>query len=235
MAKGKPGVMIYFETAKAIKGLDYETKGRLFEAIMDYAEDGVVPELDGVLAAVWPFVADKIERDNEKYERIREQRTNAINARWEKERAKATGEYESIQPYTDVYEDVRNIPTSTVTPSVTKTATATGALTKGGKPPSTPAPLIFGRYNNVFLTENELADLKAEFPGKWQEMIENLSSKIAMKGYKFENHLATLRSWEQEDTEKERQTARSKPLSQRLDMCDGITIDDYKNDIPLPL
>ena len=73
----KPGVMIYFETAKAIKGLDYETKGRLFEAIMEYAENGVIPEFDGVLAAVWPFIADKIDRDSTKYEGIRQTRAEA--------------------------------------------------------------------------------------------------------------------------------------------------------------
>lgn len=77
MAKEKPGVMIYFETAKAVKGLDYETKGRLFEAIMEYAEFGVVPEFDGVLSVVWPFVVDKIDRDNARYEHKRER--NRIN------------------------------------------------------------------------------------------------------------------------------------------------------------
>ena len=69
--------MIYFETARAVKGLDYETKGRLFEAIMEYAEFGVVPELDGVLAVVWPFVADKVDRDSNKYEEIRAARAEA--------------------------------------------------------------------------------------------------------------------------------------------------------------
>jgi hypothetical protein len=76
-AKEKPGVMIYFETAKAIKGLDYETKGRLFEAIMEYAEFGIVPEFDGVLSAIWPFVADKVERDSIRYEEIRQAREEA--------------------------------------------------------------------------------------------------------------------------------------------------------------
>ena len=77
MTKEKPGVMIYFETAKAIKQLDYETKGRLFEAILEYAEFGVVPEFNNVLSVVWPFVSDKIDRDSEKYEKIRQARINA--------------------------------------------------------------------------------------------------------------------------------------------------------------
>ena len=69
--------MIYFETGRAVKGLDYDTKGRLFEAIMEYAEFGILPEFDGVLSAIWPFVADKIDRDNDRYEAIREARAEA--------------------------------------------------------------------------------------------------------------------------------------------------------------
>lgn len=44
---------------------------------MEYAEFGVVPELDGVLAVVWPFVADKVDRDSSKYEEIRAARAEA--------------------------------------------------------------------------------------------------------------------------------------------------------------
>lgn len=68
----RPGVLVYFETGKAIKGLDYETKGRLFEAILEYAELGIAPNFDGVLSAIWPFIADKIDRDSVRYADIRE-------------------------------------------------------------------------------------------------------------------------------------------------------------------
>ena len=68
----RPGVLVYFETGKAIKGLDYETKGRLFEAILEYAEMGIIPNFDGVLLAIWPFIADKIDRDSVRYADIRE-------------------------------------------------------------------------------------------------------------------------------------------------------------------
>lgn len=77
MAGGKPGVMIYFETGRAIKNLDYETKGRLFEAILEYAECGVVPEFDGNLAVAWPFISDKIDRDSSRYEEIKQKRAAA--------------------------------------------------------------------------------------------------------------------------------------------------------------
>lgn len=204
---------------------------------MDYAEDGVIPEFDGVLAAVWPFVADKIERDNEKYERIREQRTNAINARWEKERAKATGEYESIQPYTDVYEDVRNIPTATVTPSVTATVTGTGtgagASTTSAKAPPPPKATKHkhGEYNNVLLTDEELDKLKAEYPGDWQARINKLSEYIASTGKAYKSHYATLRSWARRDKEEAR---KPRPGYYIDNPCSHITPEDHEKDSENP-
>lgn len=70
--KGKPGVMIYFETARAVKRCSYEEKGRLFEAILEYAEFGVVPDLPPPLDMAWAFIVDKLDRDNERYAEVQE-------------------------------------------------------------------------------------------------------------------------------------------------------------------
>ena len=62
-----------------------------------------------------------------------------------------------------------------------------------------------GEYSNVFLTDEELDKLKAEFPD-WEERIERLSSYIASSGKKYKNHLATIRNWARGDENKQ-QTA----------------------------
>ena len=59
----KPGVMFYFDVRPCIKRLDAAEKGRLFEAILDYGEFGVVPELDGALGVAWDFIQPKLDRD----------------------------------------------------------------------------------------------------------------------------------------------------------------------------
>ena len=124
--KEKPGVMIYFETAKAIKGLDYETKGRLFEAIMEYAEFGTVPDFDGVLSAIWPFVADKVERDGIKYEKIRRARAEAGRngglARANNMKQNQVNEANAIS-------DKQIKPTASASPTATATASEASAST----------------------------------------------------------------------------------------------------------
>ena len=61
----------------------------------------------------------------------------------------------------------------------------------------------YGQYQNVLLTDADMEKLKQEFPD-WQERIERLSEYIASHGKRYENHLATIRSWARKD---QKQTA----------------------------
>ena len=63
-------------------------------------------------------------------------------------------------------------------------------------------PAAYGRYNNVFLSDKELAELKAELPGKWEYYIDRLSCHIASSGKKYKSHAATIYKWAQEDAAK---------------------------------
>ena len=59
-----------------------------------------------------------------------------------------------------------------------------------------------GRYENVFLTEDEVAELQADFPTVWQEYIERLSEYMASTGKTYKSHAATIRRWAKEDRRK---------------------------------
>ena len=64
------------------------------------------------------------------------------------------------------------------------------------------APAPFGRYENVFLSKKELAELQEELPGKWEYYIDRLSGYIASSGKKYKNHAATIRRWAADDRAK---------------------------------
>ena len=64
------------------------------------------------------------------------------------------------------------------------------------------APAVFGKYQNVFLTDAELAELKEEIPDKWAYYIDRLSGYIASTGKKYQNHAATIRRWAADDKAK---------------------------------
>lgn len=63
----RPGVMFYFSLRPCLKRLSLEEKGRLFEAILDYAEHGEVPDVDGMLGIAWDFVQPLIDQDASSY------------------------------------------------------------------------------------------------------------------------------------------------------------------------
>ena len=59
-----------------------------------------------------------------------------------------------------------------------------------------------GRYENVFLTEAEIAELQVELPDLWQQYVEKLSEYMASTGKTYQNHAATIRRWAAEDRRK---------------------------------
>jgi predicted transcriptional regulator len=56
-----------------------------------------------------------------------------------------------------------------------------------------------GEYNNVLLTDEEVAKLQKQFPYDLQARIERLSEYIASTGKKYKSHYATIRAWANKD------------------------------------
>jgi hypothetical protein len=54
---------------------------------------------------------------------------------------------------------------------------------------------IYGTYENVLLTDEEVEKLKAEYPEDWDKAIEILSAYIVEKGYKSKSHYLSIRRW----------------------------------------
>ena len=76
--KERPGVMLYFDAVRpAISRLNETQCGVLLRSVMDYAQYGVVPELDPMTGLAFDMLVPKIDRDAERYEESREQRQYA--------------------------------------------------------------------------------------------------------------------------------------------------------------
>ena len=73
---GKPGVMFYFNMRPSAKLSDSE-RLRLYDAILDYAQTGEMPEFSGALGVAWDYIQPTLEEDNARYEATREKRARA--------------------------------------------------------------------------------------------------------------------------------------------------------------
>lgn len=82
---------------------------------------------------------------------------------------------------------------------------------------------LYGEFKNVLLSDNELEKLQEKFGAmKAHQLIENLSSGIASKGYKYKSHYATILAWERND-KKRGYNGTHQPNNQPL-RPSGITI-----------
>ena len=75
----------------------------------------------------------------------------------------------------------------------------------------------YGHYQNVFLTDEELADLQASFPAVWEQYIEKLSEYMASTGKRYQSHAATIRRWAGEDAKKAVTLSRNRDYSVKED------------------
>lgn len=62
---------------------------------------------------------------------------------------------------------------------------------------------VFGQYQNVFLSADDVKQLEADFPDVWRDYIERLSGYMKSTGKRYQDHAATMRSWIQRDKSKE--------------------------------
>ena len=75
----------------------------------------------------------------------------------------------------------------------------------------------YGHYQNVFLRDEELADLQASFPAVWEQYIEKLSEYMASTGKRYQSHAATIRRWAGEDAKKVVTPSRNRDYSVKED------------------
>lgn len=59
---------------------------------------------------------------------------------------------------------------------------------------------MYGEFENVRLSGEELEKLKLRFPYDWQQRIENLSQYMKSKGRRYKNHYATMLAWARKET-----------------------------------
>ena len=222
----RPGIMLYFDILEPIRVLPDADKGRLLVAMLEYGQQGILPEFDGMLALAWGFVKPKIDRDYEEYNRsvLRRQYATACRERKRKgepeitfdEWLKASGNNDNQVISHDI-NDNQWYPTTTAstntTPSTsTNTSTATSAAaavtTKGTDFAATAAGDIAIRKVGgelgkgvVLLTDEQLSDLLDKLGVDcFDYYVDKLSCFIINNDAKVKNHYETILKWWRQDS-----------------------------------
>ena len=145
----RPGIMIYFDIRQPLKVLPDADKGRLFDAILEYGEFGIVPEFEGMLAMAWGFIQPKIDRDFAEYNRSVLRRQYATACRERKKKGEPEISFEewlvvignSHSTSCDI-NDNQWYPTTTTTPTTTSSiSTSTTTTVTPTAAPTATAPI----------------------------------------------------------------------------------------------
>lgn len=133
----RPGVMLYFDVLRpAIKRLDDAQCGALFRSLVEYAQYGVVPELDAMTGMAFDMLVPKIDRDAERYEESREQRQYATYVRDRKKTGepylsitewRLSQDQKDIGPISPDNENNGPYPSASPTPTTSTTTSPTAA------------------------------------------------------------------------------------------------------------
>lgn len=136
MAKGKPGVMIYWDTFDVLECLVDGDAKQMLAAIRQYSQYGVLPDFTGnaILATLWLLIRPKLDADSERYERIREQKREAGLA------SAAKRANERQRALADVDERQRIQPTTTTNPKTNPKTDSNEEREKGVTSHTAPVP-----------------------------------------------------------------------------------------------
>lgn len=126
----RPGVMLFFDVRPALKRLTVEERGRLFEAILDYGELGLLPEFEGGLGIVWDFIQPRIDQDAARYADRVLKNKYSVYTREAKKAGVQPVEFEIWRTdpdsfYRAISSDANRYPTTTTAPTPTTTAIPT--------------------------------------------------------------------------------------------------------------
>lgn len=224
----RPGIMLYFDILEPIKVLSDADKGQLLVAMLEYGQDGKVPQFDGMLEMAWAFVKPKIDKDEESYEDSVLQRRYAAfcKKRWRLKLPKIAfdewvcmsedEQQRLVDPVASRYPTTATATatvTDTATDTDTTTATATAAAVTtttntttnedGGNGDAESMVSVMGGSLGkgvVFLSQEQMDDLLDRMGiDTFDYYVDKLSRFIIEKNARVKNHYDTILKWWTED------------------------------------
>ena len=214
----RPGIMLYFDMLEPVRVLPDAEKGRLLVAMLEYGQNGKLPEFQGMLALAWAFVKPKLDRDGQSYDNAKLQRKYAAFCRqraarelpkipfqqWLDEGQRhETGDDEPERPV-----DARYPATAATVTTASDTASdsAIAAAAAGGDAAAAAAEstvnVIGGKLgkNVVFLSQAQMEDMLDRMGLEaFDYYVDKLSSFILKNDAHVKNHYETMLRWWQED------------------------------------
>lgn len=179
----------YYEASKDLP--TKEDQADFLMAICSYIFDGVEPEITGVASAMFKLAKPNLETS------IKRANAGQIGGSSNKKENKVKANDKQNESKTEANDKQSESQAEAINDYMINDymINEKEKINKKEKP----AKHQHGKYKNVLLSDDELKELKKEFPVDWQERIERVSEYCASKGRAYKNYLATIRAWARKD------------------------------------
>lgn len=212
--------MVYFDLLPPLRVLSYEDKGRLIEAMLEYGQDGVLPEFDGMLSLAWGFVKPKIDKDAEEYNRTVLKRQFATFCRDRKKKGEpdisfeewlmmADNQNDHVTPHDTTWHPTTTATTTTTqatSPTTNTTATTAAAVTTTENAAATARDSSLKYFGGklgkgvVLLTDEQTEDLLDRIGiDAFDNYVEKLADFIIKNDARVASHYDTILKWWRQD------------------------------------
>lgn len=204
MAK-KKAFILYNDYIKHIGKLSDEEAGKLFKAIFDYVNEGKLPDLDGMAAMAFSFIANQLDTDLQKYEETCKKRSENIKKRWEKANAsqkaaentsdtKDTNEYNCI--FCNTNDTDNDIDSDIDIENDIDIDSDSGSVLHNMRPR--------GAHHTIHLTEQDYKNLCEKYgQAIIDQYIERIDQYLSTNNKKpYPNHYQTILKWLESDNVK---------------------------------
>lgn len=166
-----------------------DERGEMITAIFRYSSENVIPDFDSrSMSVIFKRFKDTLDRDRVKWDN---------KCKVNRENGKKGGRPKTQNNPTKPNGFSEN-PTKPKKPDICNMINdICNMSSENNKETSSCKPLRhkYGKYKNVLLSDQELEDLKSEFPNNWSEWIEKVSEYCSSHGKTYKNYLATIRNW----------------------------------------
>jgi len=179
----KPGFVLYGRQKILFDHLTMEERGELITAIFAYFDCREVKKTENrVLSMAFEMIREQMDFDNAAYmEKCRKLSKNASKRHLKKDGSAIDGN--CTQSDTDTKTDSNTV---TVSKAEAEAADNTNRL-------------VYGAFENVYLSNDEYSELSARFPDTIRKRIDRLSEYIKNTGHHYADHAEVIRRWAKDD------------------------------------
>lgn len=198
MAENKKSFIVYYDWKETLSFFNDAEIGEIFRALFEYAEHGTQPDFSNKsLNVAFSFMKNALDRDKKAYEaRCEKNRTNGAKGgrpkKTEENPTKPNGFSENPTKPKKPDNDNDNV-NDTDNDNVNDNGIDIVIDT-----------MLYGKYKNVFFTNEEYQRLITLYPNDYQDRIEKLSTYIKSTKKKYDNHLATIELWAMNEKQQEK-------------------------------